>query len=143
MILLILMNPGGFPILGCFTGGLATDFVDSGEFHSIAFVLGCSSFKVIRDTNIYDLVTLAQHILASVSVLSHITNICGFSPAEVLGLHLALIWRCHCLCLKDFAILTFSTHQPLPAKVMNKNDSFGMTLTKWQSQLSSSGACRS
>lgn len=71
MILFVLMNPIAFPFFGCFPGGLTTDFVNGGESHPLVFVLGCPSIEIVGDAHVNDLVALAQHILASVSILSH------------------------------------------------------------------------
>ena len=74
MILLIGLNPSGFPIGSGFLGSGSAHFSHGGEFHSIGTMFGFSSRHVVGNSNVDQLVTLEALILVYVTLFGHNIN---------------------------------------------------------------------
>lgn len=69
MILLIGLNPRGFPIRSALLGGNVADLSHGCESHTFSSMLGFPPFHVVGDTNVDQFITLVALILVGVSFL--------------------------------------------------------------------------
>lgn len=75
VILLVCLNPFGFPVRRGLLGSNSAHFPHGGEVHSISSMLGFSSRHVVGYTNVDKSVPVIALILVRVSCFGHITNI--------------------------------------------------------------------
>lgn len=80
MILLVSLNPVGFPVRGGLLSGDIAYFSHGSEAHSICPMFGFSALHVVGNANIHQFAALVTLILVGVSFMSHNeSSISGFN----------------------------------------------------------------
>lgn len=79
MIVLVSLNPFGFPIFSGISGGYIPNFVYACEIHTFVAMFVLSTIQVVCDSDIHHTITVAKFILVGISTHTNMVFACPFA----------------------------------------------------------------